>query len=106
MKLVKAEEARPGQRVARDVNDLRGNLLFPAGTQLSPEFVALCRQRNISHLFLEDDATGGGGADVETRRRMLLRDIDRQFSAVEGAPVMAALREAAKRYHAAKLGPS
>jgi hypothetical protein len=106
MKLVKAEDARPGQKVARDVNDLRGNLLFRGGTELTPELIATCRQRNISHLFLEDDALGGGGADAETRRRVLFRDIDRQFSAVEGAPVMAALREAAKKYHAAKLGPS
>jgi hypothetical protein len=31
MKLVKTEDARAGQRAARDVTDLRGNLLFRPG---------------------------------------------------------------------------
>jgi hypothetical protein len=35
MKLVKTDEARVGQRAARDVTDLRGNLLFKAGTELT-----------------------------------------------------------------------
>lgn len=106
MKLVKTDEARPGQRAARDVTDLRGNLLFRAGTELNAELLASCRQRNVSHLFVEDD--GGAAADspvdVETRRIQLGRDIDRQFAGVDGVPLMQALREAAKRHLQSKLG--
>jgi len=55
MKLVKTDDAHPGQKVARDVTDLRGNLLFKAGSELTPELLAGCKQRNVSHLFVEDE---------------------------------------------------
>jgi hypothetical protein len=105
MKLVKAEEARPGQRVARDVTDLRGNLLFKAGTELNSELIASCRQRNVSHLFVIDEApaTQVSAADLEFRREQLGREIDRMFAGMDRTPVMAALREATKRYHLARL---
>jgi hypothetical protein len=106
VKLVKTDDARPGQKAARDVTDLRGNLLFRAGTELNAELLASCKQRNVSHLFVED--VGGAAAaspvDVETRRVQLGRDIDRQFAGVDQAAVMASLREAAKRHLLAKLG--
>lgn len=106
MKLVKTDDARPGQKAARDVTDLRGNLLFRAGTELNAELLASCKQRNVSHLFVEDDggASAASPVDVETRRIQLGRDIDRQFSGVDKAAVMASLREAAKRHLLAKLG--
>jgi hypothetical protein len=106
MKLVKTEEARPGQLVARDVTDLRGNLLFKAGTELNPELLSSCRQRNVSHLFIEDDGkpVALSPAELEARRTQIAREIDRMFAGVDQHRVMAALREAAKRYHASKLG--
>ncbi len=99
MKLVKTDEAKPGQKVARDVTDLRGNLLFKSGTALTPELVAACRQRNISHLFLEDEADSSvGAADLESRREALMRDVDRQFAGTGDGEAMLALKEAAKRH--------
>jgi hypothetical protein len=106
VKLVKTDEARPGQKAARDVTDLRGNLLFRAGTELNAELLATCRQRNVSHLFVEDQgpAEAASPADLEARKAQILRDIDRQFAGVDGTPLMAALRDAAKRHLTANLG--
>ncbi|HEX7901997.1 MAG TPA: hypothetical protein VF950_29830 [Planctomycetota bacterium] len=105
MKLVKTDEARPGQKAARDVTDLRGNLLFRSGTELNAELLASCKQRNVSHLFVEDDGPSAAAspADLETRKAQIARDIDRQFAGVDGAPLMAALREAAKRHQYSAL---
>ena len=105
MKLVKIEEARPGQRVSRDVTDLRGNLLFKAGTELNAELIASCRQRNVSHLFIEDDGKAAplSPAEIDARKEQIGREIDRVVAGVDGAPLMAALREAAKRYQNARL---
>jgi hypothetical protein len=100
MKLVKTDEAHSGQKVARDVTDLRGNLLFRAGTQLNVELLATCKQRNVSHLFIEDDGPAGtlSPADLEARKLQIARDVDRMFAGADGTPVMAALREASKRH--------
>jgi hypothetical protein len=105
MKLVKAEEAKPGQRVARDVTDLRGNLLFKAGTELNAELIATCRQRNVSHLFVVDEgpAPQSPAADLEFRREQISREVDRMFAGHDRTPLMASLREAAKRFHLARL---
>ena len=106
MKLVKTDEARPGQKAARDVTDLRGNLLFRSGTELNAELLSSCRQRNVSHLFVEDEgpAAAASPADLEDRKAQISRDIDRQFAGVDGTPHMAALREAAKRHQHSLLG--
>ena len=40
MRQVKSDEAKVGQRVARDVVDLRGNLLFKSGTALNSALLA------------------------------------------------------------------
>ena len=106
MRLVKTDEAKAGQRAARDVLDLRGNLLFKAGTPLDAALLASCKQRNISHLFIEED----GGApvlspgDPEAKMDAIARDVDRMFKGADSTPVMAALREASKRHLLAKLG--
>lgn len=105
MRLVKSDEAKVGQRVARDVVDLRGNLLFKSGTALSAALLASCKERNISHLFVEEEAPGAAAspADLELKKEAVSKDVDRMFSGVDSAPVMAALREASKRYLVAKL---
>ena len=105
MKLVKTAEARAGQKAARDVTDLRGNLLFKAGTELTAELLDTCTQRTISHLFIED---AGGDAprspvDLQAQRDSLLKEIDRMFAGLEGNATMAALQGASKRYLTAKL---
>jgi len=99
MKLVKTEDARAGQRAARDVTDLRGNLLFKAGTELTAELLETCKQRTISHLFIEE---GGAAAqapvDLETRKVNLSKELDKLFAGTEKSATMVALRDASKRY--------
>ncbi|MBV8879871.1 MAG: hypothetical protein JO332_07915 [Planctomycetaceae bacterium] len=105
MKLVKTDEARAGQKAARDVTDLRGNLLFKAGTELTAELLDTCKQRTISHLFIED--VGGDAprspVDLQAQKDSLLREIDRTFGGLDGNATMTALKEASKRYLTAKL---
>ena len=105
MKLVKTDEARAGQKAARDVTDLRGNLLFKAGTELTAELLDTCKKCTISHLFIED---AGGDApkspvDVQAQKDSVLKEIDRTFAGLEGNATMTALKEASKRYITAKL---
>ena len=106
MKLVRTDEAKPGQKVARDVNDLRGNLLFKSGTELNLELIACCRQRNVSHLFIEDEDRPAPftPAELEARKEALAAEVDRQFAGTETSAVMTALREAAKRHLTGRLG--
>lgn len=107
MKLVKTEEARAGQRAARDVTDLRGNLLFKAGTELTAELLETCKQKTISHLFIEDagaPATASSPLDMQARKDALAQEIDRLFAGADKSATMVALREASKRYLLAKLG--
>lgn len=105
MKLVKTDEARIGQRAARDVIDLRGNLLFKAGTELTAELLETCKQRTISHLFIED--SGGdvpkSTVDLQAQKESLLREIDRTFAGLEGNATMMALKDASKRFLTARL---
>jgi hypothetical protein len=105
MKLVKTEEARAGQRAARDVNDLRGNLLFKAGTELTAELLETCKQRTISHLFIEEggSASAEPGLDLETRKVSLHKELDRLFAGTEKSATMVALRDASKRFLLGKL---
>lgn len=99
MKLVKVDEARPGQKTARDVTDLRGNLLFKAGTELTADLLERCKQRTVTHLFVEDGpAPAAAVSDTRRRQEDLAQDIDRMFAGADSSPVMAALREAAKRH--------
>ena len=105
MKLVKTDEARAGQRAARDVTDLRGNLLFKAGTELTPELLETCKQRTISHLFIEDGgaALSASPLDIQTRRDTLSKDVDQLFNGADKSPTMVALRESARRFLLSKL---
>lgn len=105
MKLVKTDEARPGQKAARDVTDLRGNLLFKAGTDLTPELLASCKERSISHLFIEDSGSEAPASpvDVQARKDSLMKDIDHMFAGTENSPIMVSLKEASRRYLSAKV---
>jgi len=105
MKLVKTDEARAGQRAARDVTDLRGNLLFKAGTELTAELLETCKARTISHLFIEDAGSSPSASpiDVQARREGLVKDIDRLFAGTDKSATMVALREASKRFLLSKL---
>ena len=100
MRLIRTEEAYPGLKVARDVTDLRGNLLFRAGTELTMELLDHLKQRHISHVFVEDAGAPAASSAPPARKSAeeIARELDRMFSGADGTPVMAALREAAKRY--------
>jgi len=105
MKLVKTDEARPGQRAARDVTDLRGNLLFKAGTELTAEHLETCKQRTISHLFIEDCGASPSASplDLQARRDALSKDVDHLFQGTDKSATMTALRESAQRFLLSKL---
>jgi hypothetical protein len=105
MRLVKTGDGRAGQRAARDITDLRGNLLLKAGGEFTAEILATCRQRNISHLFVEadDGVPSLSPTDLQARRDFLMKDVDRMFSGVDDTPTMAALREASKRHLSSRL---
>jgi hypothetical protein len=106
MKLVKTDEARPGQRAARDVTDLRGNLLFKAGTELTAELLDTVKERTISHLFIDDTGSDGTTSpkDLQAKRDSVVKDIDHMFAGTEASAIMGALKEASKRYLTSKLG--
>jgi hypothetical protein len=105
MKLVKTEDARVGQRAARDVIDLRGNLLFKAGTELTAEALETCKQRTIAHLFIEEGGVSSqqNPLELETRKVNLTKELDRLFTGTDKSPTMVALREASKRWLLGKL---
>jgi len=106
MKLVKTDEARAGQRAARDVTDLRGNLLFKAGTELTPELLETCKQRTISHLFIEDGGAPSAtpALDIQVRRDTISKEVDQLFAGADKSATMVALREASRRFLLGKLG--
>ena len=106
MKLVKTDEARAGQRAARDVTDLRGNLLFKAGTELTAELLETVKERTISHLFIEETGNDPSAApkDLQAKRDSVVKDIDHMFAGTEASAIMGALKEASKRYLTSKLG--
>ena len=104
MKLIRTEEARNGQKAAKDVTDLRGNLLFKAGTELTPELLTTCRNLHISHLFVEEgDGENPSSGDLTQKKEAVAKQVDVMFEGVDQNPPMAALREAAKRYLIAKI---
>ncbi len=100
MRLIRTEEAHPGLKVSRDVTDLRGNLLFRTGTELTPDLLERLKQRNITHLFVEDAGPLPAAPSPPARRTAeeIAQDVDLMFAGADAGPVMAALREAAKRY--------
>lgn len=106
MKLVKVEDVVPGAKVAKDVTDLKGVLLFKAGTELAEKTLARIKARSITHIFISEGDEGAGGAadspfktpeEVNLKTDLLFRDrLDHEW--------MSALAEAVKRYHLARMG--
>jgi len=100
MKLVRLDEARSGQRVARDVKDVHGSLLFKAGTTLTPDLIQRLRGWKVTHVFLEDasGAAGGPADPPAAREEAVEQELDRLFSEARAHPVMARLRDAVARH--------
>ena len=105
MKQVKVEEAKAGQKVAKDITDLKGMLLFKAGIELTDKILQRIKARNVSHVFIdvggEGDGTSGSGIFKVPER--VDEEVDRQFGETRSNPVMAALCEAVKEYHKARI---
>ena len=53
-KVVRIENAKPGGIIAQDVVDLRGNVLFKSGLELTDDMIHMMQLRNVTHLFLEE----------------------------------------------------
>ncbi len=100
MKLIKIEEAHAGQKAARDITDLTGRILFKAGSEISADLIAQCRRRNVSYLFVSDDGPtpAAAPAAAPSRKEDIEEAVDQMFFGTDADPVMASLREAAKRY--------
>lgn len=102
MKLLKVDDAQPGAKLAKDLLDLKGVLIFKAGATLTADYIEKIKARRITHLFIEteEDAATGAGLSPE----QIDRAIDDMFTEAKAHPVMAALSDAAKRYLKAKVG--
>jgi hypothetical protein len=100
VKLVRLDETRAGHRVARDVVDVRGNLLLKAGTALAPDLIQRLRAWRVTHLFIDDapTATLDPGERPAARSGAIDRELDSVFSEARAHPVMQRLRDAAARY--------
>ena len=104
MRVVRIEDAGPGMRVAKEVLDLRGTLLYKAGTELTPQIIETLRTRNITHLFMDDSpAAAAVGVDAGQRSQQIDEEIDRLFVDVTSNPLMGALRDSAKKYLKSKV---
>lgn len=98
MKVVRVDQAGPGTRVARDVLDLRGGLLYRAGTELTSDILAQLRDRRVTHLFVQDLPAESVEVVAPPREPDRSAELDRVFADVAHLPLMVELREAAKRY--------
>ncbi len=101
MKLLRLDESRPGMRVARDVADVRGNLLFKQGTILTGDLIQRLRAWKITHVHIVDDTPSqiiDPANNPLQRAAAIDRELDLVFLDAMGNPIMAKLREAAGRY--------
>jgi len=100
-KVVRIENATPGTVVAQDVVDLRGNVLFKSGAELTGDMIHMMQLRNVTHLFVEEEtairtpAAYQEGANEEEIQTAL----NDAFAKVADDPVLQKLREAAERFH-------
>lgn len=106
MKLFKIGDARPGQKVAKDVMDLKGMLVYKAGSVLDADAIQRIQTRKISHIFLDvaDDPSAPGASVAAGVAVSRDAELDRVFSDVKSNPIMAALCEAAKLFFKNKGG--
>jgi len=100
VKLVRLEECRAGQKAARDVYDGKGNLLFKAGTRLTPELAERLKRWKVTHLLVEEEPGTGLYPAVDRSRRdaTIEKELDLVFSEALSNPIMKCLRDAAARY--------
>lgn len=104
-KLVKIEDVSPGAKIAKDVTDSRGSLLFKAGVEVNASLLERLRARNISHVWVEEAAGGGlTEQDIEAKKSQIGAELDAIFAEHADKPLMMGLRDAAKRYLQERAG--
>ena len=104
-KLVKIEEVTPGQKIAKDVNDNRGSLLFKAGVEVNGSLLERLRARNISHVWVEETASAGlTEQDIEAKKTQIGTELDALFAEHADKPLMMGLCDAAKRFLQERAG--
>ncbi|MDP6957531.1 MAG: hypothetical protein QF645_01830 [Planctomycetota bacterium] len=100
-KVVRIENAKPGGIIAQDVVDLRGNVLFKSGLELTDDMIHMMQLRNVTHLFLEEETAirtpaafqeGSNEEEIQTA-------LNDAFAKVGDDPILQKLREAAERFH-------
>ncbi len=96
MKLVRLEDARPGQHAAADVLDPSGNLLLAAGGVLTAAHLALLKSWKLTHLQVDEPSEQAAAAPVDPAKAAAIdRELDHVFGLVGDHPIMARLKRAA-----------
>ena len=100
-KVVRIESAKPGITVAQDVVDLRGNVLFRSGVELTEDMIHMMQLRNVTHLFIEEEtAIRSAAANVPgANEEEIQAELNDAFAKVTNDPILQKLREAAERFH-------
>lgn len=106
MKLVKIDEAKGGMKVAKDVEDQKGILLFKSGIVLTDDLIKRLKDRMISFVYIEEDGSAAVGLseeDIKKKHEELEANLTRMFSDVISNPIMVSLYESAKKYLKTKV---
>ena len=106
MKLIKIEEAAAGMKVAKDVTDLKGVLLFKAGTYLSETILDRIRGRNITHIFIDTEEESSGGTPSSRRYKtsqVVDQELDHLFRGTDSSELMVALARAVKAFYKSRV---
>ncbi len=95
--LVPLCDAQAGAVVSEDIKDSAGQLLVPAGTELTEKLLALLERRQVERLSIIDKIRD------EEQKQHLIREVqeklDQQFVSVPDNDTMKELRAMLLRYH-------
>ena len=95
---VRIREVKSGSILARDVTLPGGSLLVKRGVALTDRRIAFLQNHGIQTVFIEDDPSDAKPTKVaDSVYAERCRRLDRMFEALENAPHMAAIREAARQ---------
>lgn len=98
MKLVKITDAKAGDKVGKDVLDLKGNLLLKAGTVLTADMIERIKARMVDSIFIEDAGSQLSAEEIAKKEAEIDQALDEMFKDVAANPLMALLRESARKY--------
>lgn len=72
------DDARPGMRLAEAVADAMGQVLVPAGSELTESMLQNLRRREVATLTVEREIADGSAAR-EAQRAKVVEQLDRLF---------------------------